>query len=199
MKPLIRNNLIWKFSLLLASAFLFVLSFVFNKLYTNRSSVAEEVKHAEEYLHLQEKDFNKFFLDTAYIRRLVEHTESVKELKGITTKDYGIFIYKVNNSGTLTLSAWSNQLALPPAETFSSGDMEEFLRLSNGYYFVIKRSVDLFTYPVVIYALIPVRSDFFLQTEYLPQKFVYSNTADKRVSMSLTETEFPVKTLSGKT
>jgi len=198
-KPLIKNNLIWKFSLLLASAFLFVLSFVFNKLYTNRSSVAEEVKHAEGYLHREEKDFNKFFLDTSYIRRLVEHDESVKELKGFTTKNYGIFLYRVNPTGTLTFSAWNNQLALPPSETFSAGDMEEFLRLSNGYYFVIKRLVDLFTYPVVVYALIPVRSDFFLQTEYLPQKFVYSNTADKRVLMSLTETEFPVKSLSGKT
>ena len=50
-------------------------------------------------------------------------------------------------TGTLTLSAWNNQLALPPAETFSAGDMEEFLRLSNGYYFVIKRSVDLVYIP----------------------------------------------------
>ncbi|HZI53673.1 MAG TPA: HAMP domain-containing sensor histidine kinase [Chitinophagaceae bacterium] len=199
MKPLIKNNLIWKFSLLLASAFLFVLSFVFNKLYTNRSSVAEEVKQAEEYLHQEEKDFNKFFLDTSGIRRFVEHNETIRELRGITTKNYGIFIYRVNPTGTLTLSAWNNQLALPPPETFSAGDMEEFLRLSNGYYFVIKRSVDLVTYPVVVYALIPVRSDFFLETEYLPQKFVYSNTADKRVLLSLAETEFPVKSLSGKT
>ncbi len=199
MKPLIRNNLIWKFSLLLASAFLFVLSFVFNTLYTNRSSVAEEVKNAEEYLHQEEKDFNKFFGDTSGIRSLVEHKETIKELQGITTKKYGIFIYRVNPTGTLTLSAWNNQLALPPAETFSAGEMEEFLRLPNGYYFVIKRSVDLFTYPVVVYAMIPVRSDFFLQTEYLPQKFVYSNTADKRVLLSLAETEFPVKSLSGKT
>ena len=199
MKPLIKNNLIWKFSLLLGSAFLFVLSFVFNKLYTNRSSVTEEVKQAEEYLHRQEKDFNKFFFDTANIRRFAEHNESIKEMQSFAARDYGIFIYRVNPTGTLTLDSWNNLLALPPAQTFSSGDMEDFMRLPNGYYFVIKRSVDLFTYPVVVYALIPVRSDFFLQTEYLPQKFVYSNTADKRVLMSLDETEFPVKSLSGKT
>ena len=110
----------------------------------------------------------------------MEHNESIGEMEDFTARDYGIFIYRVNPRGTLTLESWSNQLALPPAETFSAGDIEELMRLQNGYYFVIKRSVDLFTYPVVVYAMIPVRSDFFLQTEYLPQKFVYSNTADKR-------------------
>ncbi len=199
MKPLIKNNLIWKFSLLLASAFLFVLSFVFNKLYTNRSSVTEEVKQAEAYLHRQEKDFNKFFFDSAGIRRFTEHVETMKEMQDFTARDYGIFIYRVNRTGTLTLEAWNNQLALPPAETFAAGEMEDFMKLPNGYYYVIKRTLDLFTYPVVVYAMIPVRSDFFLETEYLPQKFVYSNTADKRVLMSLDETEFPVKSLSGKT
>lgn len=198
MKPIIRNNLIWKFSLLLAAAFFFVLSFVFNKLYTNRSSVAEEVKHAEEYLHRQEKDFNRFIEDTSFIFRLVENKESITELEKFAGKKYGVFIYKVNAQGTLSLSAWNNQLVLPPAETFSSGDLEEWMRLSNGHYLVIKRSVDLSTYPVVAYALIPVRSDFFLETEYLPQKFVYSNTADNRVVLSKSVTEFPVKSLSGK-
>ena len=145
MKPIIRNNLIWKFSLLLAAAFLFVLSFVFNKLYTNRSSVAEEVRHAEEYLHQQERDFNRFLDDTSLIFRLVENKETVNELEKFARKDYGIFIYKVNNSGTLTMSFWNNQLALPPAETFSLGDLEEWMRLSNGYYLVIKRSIDTFS------------------------------------------------------
>jgi two-component system, NtrC family, nitrogen regulation sensor histidine kinase NtrY len=197
-KRIIKNSLLWKFSLLLAAAFLFVLSFVFNKLYTNRSSVTEEVRQAEEYIHHQEKDFNKFTSDTSLIRRLVDNVESVNELGKITDKKYGIFIYKVTSSGSLNLSAWNNQLALPPAETFSSGDFEEMRKLSNGYYYIIKRSVDLTSYPVIVYALIPIRSEFFLETEYLPQRFTYSNTADKRVQMSKTVTEFPVKSLSDK-
>jgi len=98
-KPIIRNNLIWKFSLLLAAASLFVLSFVFNKLYTNRSSVAEEVRHAEEYLHQQEKDFDKFLNDTSFIGRLVENRESINELEKFAAKKYSVFIYKINNAG----------------------------------------------------------------------------------------------------
>jgi signal transduction histidine kinase len=198
-KPLLRNNLIWKFSLLLGAAFLFVLSFVFNTLYTNRSSIAEEVRHAEDYLHGKQKDFNSFLADTLLIDRLVENRESPTEFKRITDKLYGIFIYKVNNTGTLTLNFWSNQLVLPPSATFWQDDLEEFMRMSNGYYLVIKRTLAIASNTIFVYALIPVRSDFFLQTEYLPQKFVYSNTADNRVLMSKAATEFPVKSLTDKT
>ena len=199
MKPLVRNNLIWKFSLLLASAFLFVLSFVFNTLYTSRSSVAEEVKVAERYLHKNEKDFREFVKDTSLVLRLVENKESVDKLEKLTGKDYGIFLYQVNPSGTLTLKFWSNQLILPPPETFWMDDHEQFMKLSNGHYLVIKRNLVVDQYTILAYALVPVRSDFFLETEYLPQKFVYSDIADNRVQMSNTVTEFPVKSLSGET
>ena len=199
MKPLLKNNLIWKFSLLLAAIFLFVLSFVFNTLYTNRSSVAEEVKHAENYLHQKQKDFNAFLADTSLIKELVENKESTSEFNRVVDRKYGIFLYTVNRSGTLTMNFWSNQLALPPSQTFWLGDMEEFMHLPNGYYLVIKRSMAISANTIAAYAMIPVRSDFFLETEYLPQKFVYSNTADNRVLMSESETEFAVKSLSGKT
>lgn len=199
MKPLVRNNLIWKFSLLLASAFLFVLSFVFNTLYTSRSSVAEEVKNAERYLHKQEKDFDGFLKDTSLVLKLAEDKELVNDFYKAIDKEYGIFLYKVNNSGTLTLKFWSSQLILPPPETFWMDDVEEFMQLSNGYYLVIKRNLEIDQKTIVAYALVPVRSNFFLETEYLPQKFVYSDIADNRVQLSQTITEFPVKSVSGKT
>ncbi len=199
MKPLLKNNLIWKFSLLAGAAFLFALSFIFNTLYTNRSSVAEEVKHAEAYLHHQQKNFNAFLADTSLIQKLIENKESSTEFNNVVNRKYGIFLYTVNKSGTLTMNFWSSQLALPPSQTFWLDDMEEFMHLPNGYYLVIKRSVIISSNTIVAYAMIPVRSDFFLETEYLPQRFVYSDIADMRVLLSETETEFPVKSLSGKT
>ena len=199
MKPLLKNNLIWKFSLLLASAFLFVLSFVFNTLYTNRSSVAQEVKYAESYLHALQKDFKQFMKDTSLVGRLAANKETDAEFNSVVNKKYGIYVYEVNPSGTLTLSFWSSQLILPPAETFWMDDIEEAMKLENGYYLVMKRNLSVNDHPVMVYALIPVRSEFFLETEYLPKKFVYSNDADNRVILSEHETEFPVKSLTGKT
>jgi signal transduction histidine kinase len=57
--------------------------------------------------------------------------------------------------------------------------------------------------------MIPVRSDFFIETDYLPKKFAYSSDADKRVVISEKNTdiktifysekvtEFPVKSSTG--
>ncbi len=199
MTPILRNSLTWKIGLLVAATVLFTLSFVFNKLYTNRSSVAEEVVHAEDYIHGQEKDFAHFLTDTALIRTLVENNSPAADFNAVTRKKYGVFVYTVNNSGTLSMNFWSTQLAVPPQDTYSQGDLEEFMHLPNGYYYVVKRSMVIAPHTVVVYALIPVRSAFFLETEYLPDQFEYSKEADKRVVISPAVTEFPVKSLHGKT
>lgn len=198
MKPLLQNRFFLKLGLLLTAILLFVLSFVFNKLYTNRSAVAEEVKHAEKYLHSQQEDFNSFLEDSALIDRLITNTGSLEEFNKTVNKKYGIFLYGVSSDGILSMRFWSNQNILPPPETYSLGDMEDFMELANGYYLVIKKSIPFPSNTVVAYAMIPVRSDFFLETESLPQRFVYSDIADKRVMISPEPTSFPVKSLSGK-
>ncbi|MET0637968.1 MAG: HAMP domain-containing sensor histidine kinase [Chitinophagaceae bacterium] len=198
MNPIIRNSLSWKIGLLIASAALFILSFVYNELYSERTSVAEEVVNAEKYIHSQETDFNRVLKDTALLRQLVEGTENTASFNRITSKKYGIFIYTVRNSGTVAMNFWNTQLAVPPESSYSLGDFEDFVRLANGYYLMIKRSMVITSHTIMVYALIPVRSAFFLQTDYLPDQFVYSRDADKRVVISPVPTAFPVKSQTGK-
>jgi two-component system nitrogen regulation sensor histidine kinase NtrY len=186
-------------SLLVAAVVLFILSFVFNTLYTDRSAVSNEVANAERYLHRQQYDFNNFLQDTSLVNRLVDNVASGSEYTSTANKKYGIFLYQVSDEGGLAMRFWGNQLILPPAETYSMGDMEEFMSLSNGDYLVLKRTLHLFSHTVVAYAMIPVRSFFFLEGEYLPEKFTYSDIADSRVIISKTPTAFPVKSLSGGT
>jgi signal transduction histidine kinase len=188
-----------KLGLLFAAVVLFSLSFIFNKLYTNRSAVADEVTNAERYLQHQQEDFNAFLDDTLLVERFINNTSNVNEFQRITRKKYGIFLYDVNDIGVLSMRFWSNQLILPPPETYSLGEMEDFMKLSNGYYLVIKKFLPLASHTVVAYAMIPIRSFFFLETEYLPEKFIYNNTADTRVIISDTATAYPVRSLSGKT
>jgi two-component system, NtrC family, nitrogen regulation sensor histidine kinase NtrY len=198
-KPLLRNKFNLKLYLLLSAILLFILSFVFNKLYTSRSATAQEVKKATEYLDHRQADFNSFLKDTSLVSRLISHTESANEFDEIVAKQYGIFLYKVSRDGVLSMSFWNSQLVLPPPKTYPLGDMEEFMLLSNGRYLVVKKTIHLRAYPVVAYAMIPVRSVFYLETENTPQRFAYSTAADERVRISDTPTAFPVKSLSGKT
>ena len=92
MKPIAGNIFIGKYFLLLLAASLFILSAVFNKLYTNRSSVVQEVKKAEHYLKVKSADFERFSKDTLLINRLLSKEDSLSEFDRLTEKSYLIFL-----------------------------------------------------------------------------------------------------------
>jgi signal transduction histidine kinase len=196
-KPLLSNNRV-RYSLLVLAALLFTVSFFFNKIYTNRSSVAEEVRSAEKYIHEQQTDFNSFLADTALLHRLSENTEPLTDLNPITSKNYGIFLYKLTEASTLALKFWNTSSVLPPSSTFHEGETVEPVKTENGYYVLIKKLVRLKSGTVIAYAMIPFKHSYWLETEKLPEDFAYSKTANQRVTLVENKiTAFPVKSLSG--
>ncbi|MES1197975.1 MAG: HAMP domain-containing sensor histidine kinase [Chitinophagaceae bacterium] len=199
MKPLLRNIFLNKYGLLSLAVLLFILSVIFNKVYTSGPSVIQEIRAAEKYLHHDQKDFDLFVKNTSLVRKLVSNKISKDEFEDFTRKNYGIFLYSINASGNWGLAAWSNQLVLPPIETFAQPDGNYFMHLANGHYFTEKKTFSIDGKPVLAIALILVRSDFFLKTDYLDERFVFSKTADKKVILSENPTEYPVKDLQGKT
>ncbi len=201
MKPLLRNIFLRKYVLLFLAIVLFILSLVFSKLYTNRSSVSREVKLAESYIQRFRDDFSQFNQDTSLIRHLLKRDESLNEFSQLAAKKYGIFIYYVNDFGHADLRFWSDQLIVPTPDLLKAPDGEYFSLLSNGWYLTIKKTLsDTTTVDrVVSYAMIPIRSKFFIESDYLPEHFHYSSTADKRVKISDRQTEFPVRSATGTT
>jgi signal transduction histidine kinase len=198
-KPGLRNIFLSKYTLLILSAILFTLSFAFNTLYSNRTSVLQEVRTAEKYLHYHQQDFYSFLEDTSLVKKIIDNTVSKDQFNHFTAKKYGIFLYKINSSGNWGLAAWSNQLVVPSLECFAKPDGEYFMHLVNGYYFVEKKTFDINKEPVLAFALILIRSEFFLETEYMPERFAFGKEADKKVILSDSSTIFPVKELHGNT
>jgi two-component system, NtrC family, nitrogen regulation sensor histidine kinase NtrY len=201
-KPRLRHILFGKFSFLVIAALLFGLSFIFSKLYTARSSVTQETRLLEKYLHNQEKEFDKFIADTSTVRKLLQKKETLREFNRLASKRFGIFLYAANDIGGVYMKFWSDQLALPPQEIFAAEDGQYFHHLSNGYYVTIKRTltVNAINEKILAIAMIPIRSEFFIRTDYLPHEFAHSKTAEKRVIITDgIVTEFPVKSMSGKT
>ena len=173
MKLYWKNILFSKYSLLLLSIVLFTLSFAFNKLYTNKSSVSREVKLAENFIAGKGKDFTDFLKDTSLISQLIQKKESLRDFKKLVNRDYGIFIYTANDLGNVYMKFWSDQLAVPPPELFGLEDGYSFHHLANGYYVTSKHTFSISAIPdkVIAVALIPIRSDYFIETDYLPRAF----------------------------
>jgi hypothetical protein len=156
---------------------------------------------AEKYLQIRQKDFNEFLKDTALINRLLNNSESLDEFDDLASKPYSIFLYSDNANGPDGMKFWNDKLITPSPDLLTGTDGEYFSHLSNGWYYTIKKTLsnDSLTGTVVSYAMVLVRSDFFIETDYLPKEFVFSKTADKRVKISDKVTEYPVRSASGAT
>jgi hypothetical protein len=200
-KPLLRNSFLWKLALLLAAIILFALSYIFNTIYTDTSSVKVERRLAEGYLRDQQRDFDLLLQDTALIVRLIQDKETQEEFKDVVKKRFGVFLYTVDDYGGLSINFWSTKLIMPPSDTYSQGDFEEYRKLDNGHYFIVKRSARIGIHTVVAYALIPIKSEYFVDTDLLTGEFFFSKSADKRVIIPKVpaETSFPVRSQDGKT
>jgi two-component system, NtrC family, nitrogen regulation sensor histidine kinase NtrY len=194
----IKNILNKQYSLLLLSLLLFTISFLFNRLYSNRSSVQQEVSKAEKYIHRLQKDFYSLASDTGFIAKLLSRNESTQDFSSVVSKEYGYFLYAQNEFGEAKLVFWNDHVALPPGEMRRAADGEYFYKLSNGWYVILKKTLKGIKDNVFSIALIPVRSKFFIETAYLPEKSFFSTIADNRVRVSEEPTDFPVRVLSGK-
>jgi len=187
--------------LLLPAVFLYLLSFFFTTDYSQRTSVDRELAKLENYLHTRQIDFLNLLRDTSLIQKLVSKTETLKEFEGVIKKPYGIFLYSSSSFDENNLIFWSDQMLIPPAESHYLPDGEYFQHLPNGYYLCFKINISHANRQdkLTAIAMIPVQYNYFLETDYLPNQFIYSSSADEKIMISTGNTEYPVKSLNGKT
>lgn len=201
MKSYPLNTWLRQYGLLIGAILFFALSFFFNRIYSGRTSVVREVKQAENYINRKIADFHSLLEDTARIGRMVSNTESLEEFRATTNKNYAIFLYTRSENAGTELKFWSDHLAIPPQELADSADGDYFKHLANGWYVITKKTLPgpAAGSSILAMSMVPVRSEFFLTTAYLPAKFFFSSEADKQVRLSEKPGDYPVKLSSGKT
>lgn len=177
---------------------LYLLSLLVSRLYSDRNAVAREVRKAETYLARHQRDFEKLISDTALLIRLSEKTESPGEFQRVVARTWGLFLYRpYPNNDPPRLQFWNKQLATPPDDVLSAADGLYTRRLTNGWYVILRRTVATGREPLLALAVIPVQSRFFIETDYLPESFYFSKTADKRVRISSRPTPYAVLSREG--
>jgi two-component system, NtrC family, nitrogen regulation sensor histidine kinase NtrY len=196
-KPLKENKFLGRYGLLALSLLLFGLSFVFNKIYTSRTSVQQEVKIAEQYLNDNTDVFDQLVSDTALLQKFLSQSASRHDFTKLSEKPFGFFLYTAAAYFSPSMIFWNQQLASPSDDVIAGQDGTYFRKLSNGYYVIIKKTIPAVNTAAFAIAVIPVRQQFFITTDYLPEKFLFGHNADKRVKISNKVTDFAVKTKSG--
>jgi len=195
LKNFLRRNVY----LLLAGIILFLAAWIIN-IYLSGSSTTRILRNSiESFLHEREFDFQKLLNDEKLIRRLSDQHYSLTELDNLMEKQYGILIYEQNHPFSEHLTFWSDQSSVLPDSLLLKPDGDYFVTLSNGQFEIIKHSFPAVEpYPLTVLALIPVRWQYYISPENLPPEFVGFPSAENRVRISLSPTEFPVKNLAGR-
>ncbi|MFK7808745.1 MAG: ATP-binding protein [Saprospiraceae bacterium] len=198
-----------KYSLLLTLGF-FIAAFGFDSYLNNNSKLHSYELQIEETLHNQETVIRRFFENKDFIERQLAgerimdpkiQVEDYDYISQLAKEDFTVFIYQ---NGDLLF--WNNQYASNPTiptkadELQNTGLTSELVKATNGYY--IKKSQNFIsksqgTYRLV--AMIPVKYDYSLESNYLTNRFVANKNIPYNISVSEEVSEYPIAGKKGDT
>lgn len=185
---------------LLGAAWLFTIAFIIDNYWYSSSSAKYLRRNIESDIQVQEKDFDALLKDTALLGRLVNQHYTASELNTLTEKPYSVFFYSTGDSSTPDLKFWNTQLVLPDNNLLQGDAVNDLIKLRNGQYECIRRQVTVGdNKKLVALALVLVRREYYLEFPNLKREFVNYPQAEKSVSITARQTDYPVKSISGKT
>lgn len=185
---------------LAAAILLFVVAVLVNQFIVSSTSSAYYSRLIQNDIYSKERDFREVASDTATLLTLVNRTYNLETLHEISDKNKGyfFFIYDTDTSSQHHLLFWNTQQALPPINIMNESDVSRPVRLSNGLYVHTSKQIRLQgNRTLSLEGLIPVMWQYFVQIENLQKEFASYPDAGKRVDVSLTPTEFPIKSTYG--
>ncbi|HUC81644.1 MAG TPA: ATP-binding protein [Flavisolibacter sp.] len=190
-----------KSSLLIAAAVIFAFSFLTAWFFQSKPSITHQQKLLQDYLEKQETDAYPLLNDTALLRRFVLHKESPQEFEAISDKKYGLFIFAETISESGDLVFWNSHNIIPPSTNFAEPDGISLQLYKSGYFVVHKKQLRLpeMSSNLVAYVLIPVMDKYYTESPGVQTRFVHDKDAIKKITLTTDQTEFPVRSINGKT
>ena len=187
--------------LLLIAIGLFATAFVINKYLVGTTSALYYSRLIQKDIRDKEKDFQELTADTTTIYSFIHQNYSEEQLKNYIEKEigYGFFIYEKDEVNQPRLLFWNTQNALPPLNFLGESDASRLVRLNNGLYVYMSKTVNLDNKEYAVEALIPVMWKFFVENEKLKKEFAFFPEAHTRVDVSFAETSYPVRSFFGNT
>lgn len=184
--------------LLIGAAWLFTLAFIFSNYWSYTSSPHGITKSLEKYIWQNERDFDSFLRDTSFLDRILNKSEDEAEVKEITQREYNFFLYDEPAEGAYRLLFWNTQSVLPNANLLQKEQSGYIASLSNGQYEVIRKRISYRNQSLIAVFLLPIRSQYVLESEYLKNRFVNHSSIEDHYALVFTPTRYPVQSIEGK-
>ncbi len=184
--------------LILAAVILFAAAYIINLFLSGNTSTKLLRNSIESSVQKRESDFNRLLRDSVLIKKLISQKYTKPELDELVDKKYGILIYKKDTSGQYALKFWSDQSSVLPDSMLNKPDGNSLTHLSNGQYEFVKKTLPTENGPpILLIALIPVRWQYYISPENLQPEFIDAPSAESRVRITTSPTDFPVTSSYG--
>jgi len=198
LKSFLKNFFRKNIYLILAVLIVFAAAYIINLYLAGNTSTKLLRNSIESFLQKRESDIKNLSADTGMIQRLAGQQYTKSELDELVEKQYGILLYEKNIANGYSLKFWSDQSSVLPDSLLNRADGNYFVHLSNGQYEFIKKTLHTGNNnPLLFIALIPVRWEYYISYENLKPEFVGSPSAENRVRITNTTTDFPVTSSFG--
>ena len=84
---------------LVGAVSLYLLSFLFTGSFSPTRSLKLEISKLENYIHIEQTEFNSLVADTSLIKRLAQKTATASEFNELIKKSTGLFVFNKSISG----------------------------------------------------------------------------------------------------
>ncbi|MBZ4187998.1 sensor histidine kinase [Niabella beijingensis] len=195
MKRRSRNKYLWELVLLAAAAVIFVTGFLLSSTYLKDTSLDAQTRLFEKEIRTRVHRFDQLLKRTELMDRLTQSRETLRDLNNIPDKDFYFYLYK-NDQDKLFLRFWNTGIVVPSDELVYSDKEEQGVRLANGYYYALRKTVPGHPDFTAI-CLILIKSSFFVETDYLRDSYPFNKAMDRRMDITVTATPYVINGIGG--
>lgn len=184
--------------LLIAAAWLYTISFIFVNYWSYSSSPVKVKESLENYIYQKEQEVKLLVADTALLTALSNDPVSDVSFQTAIKKEYGLFVYHLNDIGNPILDFWNTNTVLPLEGELTKPDGIYFANYQNGQFQLIKQTVQLANRKLMVLVMVPLRWDYFIENKYLHKQFAAFPGLENRYDIVDDTTAVAIKTASGK-
>lgn len=190
----LRNFFYQQGYLLIIAGWLLTISLFFNNYWSTTSTLKNAHHLLEADIQKKEKDINLLLKDSALIHTLIFGQYNNIQLEDLKEKPFFIFLYAGTEPRMLF---WNTSLVEPTAEQLSKDSAVSFERMSNGDYMLLSRNIvsDFKSYKAVF--LIPVRWNYFINTDYLRNNFIINSSLENKFEITNAANGLTIRSISG--
>jgi two-component system nitrogen regulation sensor histidine kinase NtrY len=181
------------------SAWLYTFSFIFSNYISYSTSPAGVQRTLEQYLQRQELDFANVFTDTLLLRRMAGDSLRQDDMEKLTSLDVGIYLYRTPPGTVPLLTYWNTQRVIPLDLMLEPSNDEYLAEMPNGQYEFIRRRVVIDgSRDWTMCGLVPIRSDYFLENDYLRKGFAGAPDVEPNYRISTSVKDMPIRSSDGR-